>query len=308
MKLEEEDEVVKPKVAMLLDIDHFYGESEGRMGPTLIFLAFVFGPVLLYAYFQLFLIIPVKYVVPVWLFHAVRCWCIILGDEKSRLDEFVKKLDDVYENIHDMLRLKAIHNDNCIEYINGTIAYMVVAYNRTSDDNVHRSILVKKFQSQLIGEHDFDLFIQNIVDISSIENKYSQVKLFPDQEAARDYIDIMDHNREIVRNSTLLTRTIYLIKCRRSEWKETQESIEAALRSNYARAYKLVYLANSREEIEQILSRDTDGVINLNDMLRQKYCTKDYHGSYVAGYDDSEVADKEDTEKEDSTFHTTFEE
>lgn len=297
----------KPKVAMLLNIDHFYGESEGRLAPTLIFLCVAFAPLLLYFYFQLFLIISWKIMVPIWLFYVVRCWCIILGDEKKRLEDFKKKLNDVYSGIHSMLRIKTIHNENCIEYLNGTIAYAVITYNSTCDDDVKRSINVKKFQELLIGDHDYDLYVQNIIDIDSIENKYSQVKLFPDQEAARDYVDIMDHNRALVRDKSLLTRTIYVIKGRRSEWKELYESITAALNSNYARTYKLLYMVNSQDELESLMSRDCDGVVRIDEMLRMKYCTKNYHGSYVVGYDDSEVGEEPTTE-ESETFHVIYKE
>ena len=38
------------KVSMLLDIDNFYGEHEGRLGPTLKFLLIGGAPLLLWVY------------------------------------------------------------------------------------------------------------------------------------------------------------------------------------------------------------------------------------------------------------------
>jgi len=45
------------KVSMLLDIDNFYGEHEGRLGPTLKFLLIGGAPLLLWVYTG-FLILP----------------------------------------------------------------------------------------------------------------------------------------------------------------------------------------------------------------------------------------------------------
>lgn len=305
MKKDDEQE---PKIAMLLDVDHFYGEAEGRLGPTLIFLCIGFAPLLLYGYYTLYLVIPLKFFLPVWLFYLLRCGLVILGDEKTRLKNFLKQMNDVFSAMYDILRIKTVHADGCIEYINGNIAYMVVAYNGTSDNDVKRSILIKKFQSLMIGDHSFDIAIQNITETRAMESRYSNVKLFADEDAARDFIDIIDHNRNIVKKSSLLTRTVYIIKGRRSEWKEMKANIEAALKSTSAKAFKVVYLVEDKQEIEEIMSKDVDGVINLEEMLRKKYCTNTFYGSFVAGYDDSELEVEETKDELEEGFHVRYEE
>lgn len=305
MRRTEKDE---PTVAMLLDIDHFYGESEGRLGPTLIFLCIGFAPLLLYGYYTLYLLIPLWLFMPIWLFYLLRCGLIILGDEKTRLKNFVKQSNDVYSAMYDMLRIKTIHEDGCIEYINGNISYFVVTYNGTTDDTVKRSIQLKKFQSIMLADHSYDVDSQNITEINTLDRRYSNVKLFADAESARDFIDIIDHNRNIVQRSSLLTRVVYEVKGRRSEWKEMHANIQAALNSTAVKAFKLAYLVSDKEEIEEIMSRDVDGVINLEEMLRKKYCNNQYYGSYVAGYDDSDLEVEEPKETVAEGFHSKYEE
>ena len=227
------DDKELPKVAMLLDIEHFYGESEGRLGPTIIFLCIGFAPLLLYGYYTLYLLIPIWLFLPIWLFYLLRCGLTILGDEKTRLNNFLKQLNDIFAAIYDMLRVKTIHEDGCVEYITGNISYFVVTYNGTSDDDVKRSILLKKFQNILVGDFSYDIGSQNITEINTLDRRYSNVKLFADEDSARDFIDIIDHNRNIVQRSSLLTRVVYEIKGRKSDWKLMRENIDSALNSSF---------------------------------------------------------------------------
>ena len=39
-----EDKKEKPTIGMLLDIEHLYGEHEGRLGPVLLILCIAFKP------------------------------------------------------------------------------------------------------------------------------------------------------------------------------------------------------------------------------------------------------------------------
>lgn len=297
-----------PKVAMLLDIDHFYGESEGRLGPIIIFLCIGLAPVLLYLYFGLY------YFVPLWLFIQfniiwfIRWAMIIPGDEKTRLANFKKQLNDVYAAMYELLRIRMIHPDGCIEYLNGEVAYMVVTYNATSSDDVKRSMQIRKFQSIMLDDRSYDINVQNITTMDALENRYEKVQFFTDAEVAQDFIDIIDHNINIVQTSSLLTRTIYYIKGRRSDWKIMSESIDAAINSNHAKVFKSVYKVTSKDEIEKILSRDVYGVVRFDDMIMKKYCTKEYHKSHVICYDDVDTTNSIEEIREDEGFHILFRE
>lgn len=293
---------------MLLDIDHFYGESEGRLGPIIIFLCIGLAPVLLYLYFGLY------YFIPLWLFVSfniiwfIRWAMIIPGDEKTRLANFKKQLNDVYAAMYELLRIRMIHPDGCIEYLNGEVAYMVVTYNATSSDDVKRSMQIRKFQSIMLDDRSYDINIQNITTMDALENRYEKVQFFTDAEAAQDFIDIIDHNINIVQTSSLLTRTIYYIKGRRSDWKTMSESIDAAINSNHAKVFKSVYKVTRKDEIEKILSRDVYGVVRFDDMIMKKYCTKEYHKSHVICYDDVGTTNSIEEIKEDEGFHVLFRE
>ena len=123
------------KVSMLLDIDNFYGEHEGRLGPTLKFLLIGGAPLLLWVYTGF--LIPAFLFFPLWVVWLVRVGLITLGREKDRLVQFRKQINDDYASIYELLHIKTIHPDGCIEYVNGMVAYAVIAVNGTTYDLHH---------------------------------------------------------------------------------------------------------------------------------------------------------------------------
>lgn len=280
------------KVVMLLDIDNYYGQSEGRLGPIIKFLCIGLGPFLLWVYFGF--PIPTFIFLPFEVIWAIRVALITIGRERERLEQFRKTIHDDYSSIYELLNIKTIHPDGCMEYITNSIAYMVVCTNGTTYDPVQRSKQIRDFLSLLGNEVDIDVYIQNITDVKSLEDRYNNVKLFADEEAARDFIDIIDHNRKVVYSKSLLTRTIFLVKTYRGNWTEVRDNCKMAVYSAAARAFKDAHIATPNE-IQEILNTDIRGVVDLDALLQQKYASHQYYGSRVLFFgeeEDHEVVDE----------------
>ena len=274
----------KETINMLLNVDNFYGEHEGRLGPIIKFLAATATPVLLWVYMNF--PIPGFIFWPVFSVYFLRMLLVILGREKERLANFKNQMTDSFASIFELLRIKTIHPDGCIEYIDGRVGYMLVCYNGTANDKIARSNQVKEFTNLITGGFDLDILVQNITEVKGLEERYKNVKLFVEPEAARDFLDIIDHNRKIVYSSSLLTRTVFVVKGTRSDWKEIHENFETGLHSNCAKAFKFCMIAD-KPTAEEVFSRDTDTVINFEDLLQRKYSTHEYYGSKVLHFDDA---------------------
>jgi hypothetical protein len=272
-------------INMLLDVDNYYGEHEGRLTPWLVYLTTVATPILLYVYFG--------FPFPAWIFFplvflfAVRMGLIIIGHERDRLAHFRKQIYDVYSSIYELLNIRTVHDDGCVEYVNGRVGYMLVAVNGTVLDDVLRSQIVGEFLTLLCGEHDVDVVIQNITETKALENRYKGVKLFSGADAAQDFVDIIDHNRKLVYSSSLLTRIIFFVKGNKSEWAEIKKDLEITKMSQQAKAFKEVHIAE-KDEVVEILGRDVNGTLDIDAMLQRKYATGEYFGSKVVGYDKAE--------------------
>lgn len=291
-------------VTMLLNIDSFYGESEGRLGPTIKMLLIGLAPLLAWVWFGFF--------IPLWLFWPleviwfIRVAMITLGREKQRLAQFRRQLHDDYSASSELLNIKNIHADGCVEYTDGHVAYVMVAANGTSTDPLARSKTLRNFFAMLGKRFDLDIYVQNITEMKSLEERYNNVKLFVDQDAAKDFIDIIDHNRQVVYSESRLVRVCIVVKGRKSDWTEIRDNCKMACNSAAARAFKYVHIA-SKEEVGEILNTDIRGFVDTDKILQQKYATHQYFGSKVLFFDEEPASDVDLGEQEERGFLITDE-
>jgi hypothetical protein len=267
----------------LLDIEMFTGEGKGRIGPILVFLLVSGVPAIIYVRY-LILILPFTLAL---LFQI--CWIIVWaliipGEQKKRVDQFRRLLYDIYSSVYSLMRIKPIHDDGCIEYIDNRVSYLVVASNGSSIDPVMRAKVVSRFISNIGSEYVPDIYVQNIDTSDELWSRYSSVKFFTDDEVAKDFLDIIDNIIKIVKEESLVTRTIFQFKARKSEWKELRKAIESAVRGADSQVFKYLIIAD-KKLVEDILSRDMDAYIDFEEMGRKKYMKGNYFGSRVIGYD-----------------------
>lgn len=291
MARRQEDE--RPKIQMLLDIENIFGESTRGLGQLVLTLCLCLIPPAFIGYTALYLYIPWQILLVVCLVFAVRVVLVVMGHESQRVKNFKKQRDDVYSLTDDMVNIRRINPQGCVEYVNGNIGFFIVTYNSSSNETLEKSKQIDRFINLAVGKHAFDIYVQNDVSTDHLDNKYNNVTLFGDDEAANAFMEIIDYNREVVRSSSTLTRNIIFVRGSKYQWKEIVNDIQTALTSESARVFRQCYLATDREEIENIISRDINGYIDLDKLLQRKYYTGNKHGSKIISYD---FEDREDTD------------
>lgn len=294
-----EDKQEKPDtINMLLDIEKFSGEFSGRMTPVLVFLLLAGAPALIFVY--LFVgKINILYLLPFYIIYVIRLAMITVGKESKRVEEFKRQLHDQYSSALDLINIKTIHPDGCLEYINNTTAYLVIASNGSYIDELQRAQIVRRFILKISDGYNIDILVQNIVASDELSRRYDGVKFYSNAEVANDFIEIIDHNREIISSNSLITQVVFIVKSRKSDYKKLKETVESAINSQDAKAFKALTLATDKE-VYSILSRDIDAYLDFNEMQRKKYRKGNYYGSEVIGYDLHEVKEdkKVDTSEE----------
>lgn len=305
-------------IGMLLDIEHLYGENQGRLGPWLISLCVAGAPVLLYVYTGLFQVIPIFIFAPIEIFFAIRVFMKIKGRENFRVEGYKKQLNDDYVSTADMLNIKTIHDDGCIEYLNGKISYLVCCFNGTCENVAHRSVQIRKMIDAMTTEYDCDIYIHNLTDSPALIDYYNHVNNFDKNQSATNFINIIDHTLELTEDYSLVQCTIYAIKGTRSDWKDMKNTIETTVNSRVAKAYKSIYRISDENVINDILNRNSDSVINVPDLLRRKYANQQYDSSKVLAYDlpdDQEIVQGQgarivvvDDKAPTKSFHQKYEE
>lgn len=272
-------------ISMLLDIEHVYGQHSSRLTPILISLCIIAAPVLFYVYFALWTYIPLWLFIPIEIIIAIRTIMKIQGRENYRVEMFRRRLHDKYESTASFMNIKTIHPDGCVEYVNGTIMYIVVCFNGTTADEVQRSIQLRKFLVTLLGDYVFDVYLHNITDSPALFDYYKKAVAFNRNEAAKNFVKIIDYSRDLTTDNSMVQATIYCVKGKRNEWKDIKKQIDITVNSRNAKVYKTIFRLSDSEAINEILNRNVDSIVNIQELLRNKYKTGDYSTSRVLAYD-----------------------
>lgn len=279
------DERENSTIGMLLDIEHIYGEHQGRLAPWLTSVCLACAPVLVYVYFNLMAVIPILLFIPIEIFFSLRVFMKIVGRENHRLQLYRKQLNDDYTSTADMLNVRTIHNDGLIEYLNGRVQYLVCCFNGTCLDADLRSVQIRRMLDAMCADFDYDIYIHNLTDSPALYEYYNKVNNFNKNQSAANFIDIIDHTIQLTEDTSVVQCTIFAIKGYKSDWKNMKAQIDTIINSRVSRAYKTIYRVDDAEVISDILNRNVDSVININDLLRRKYTTSQYDTSKVLAYD-----------------------
>lgn len=275
----------EPTIGMLLDVEHFYGEHEGRIMPVILTIIISGMPILLYVYFSLFTIIPVWVFMVFHVIFSIRVIAIVLGRENYRLKIYKRQLFDDYTAASDLVTIKTIHDDGCIEYTTGIIQYLVVCLNGTTEDKVRHSVRMRRFIESLTADYMFDVYIHNINTTPSLTNYYDKVHHMGRTEVASNFIEIVDLNKQRTEEKSKVQRMVFAIYGRRSDWKNICTQIDSVLASDAAKVFKTAYRVSTAEEAIEIIDRDTDTNVRLQHLMRMKHRSGDYDSSKVLGYD-----------------------
>lgn len=311
--MNEEKEV--QKIGMLLDIANLYGQHEGRLAPWMYALCIGLGPTLVYAYLQLWFVIPIWLWAPINVFWFIRMIMIFPGREKHRIKIFKRQLNDEYMESANLMNIKVIHPDGCIEYLSGTIMYLVSCFNGTIDNEVTSTVQLRKMLESMTNGFAYDVYIHNINDSQALRDYYNKVNKFDHNQSASNFINMIDHSIKLTNKSSMVLQTIYAIRGTKSDWKTIKQQIDSTLQSRVARRYKNAYRVSDPDEISAIFNRNTDTIINISALMRKKYATAEYATSKVLAYDlpdDKVIVQGEENqnpvlpEQTASSFHVVY--
>lgn len=273
-------------VNVLLNIDNFAGESEGRLTPWLIYLSVCAIPCFIYIS-MLYLIMPLYIFIVIEALFAGRMYLKIILNEAKRLEKYKKQKESIYSSAEDLLGIKRIRPDGLVIYNNNKISYFIVVDNGNIEDKDIRIERVTEFLENICDKYEVDFYIQNIDISDALYSRYSAVRLFKDKEAIADLIDVIDYNIEIYEGYTVLDRVVFEVKGRKYQYKEMRRTLEELTMSDSNLAYKDIRIADKELAID-VIERDLYAYIDFNKMLKNKYKTSKFYGSKIIGWDNNE--------------------
>jgi len=272
------------KINHLLDINNYYGDHEGSLGPIIKMICVLVIPIAVY-YLKLCYIIPGWAFYPLYVIFAIRMALIILGHEKARLKTFKRALYDEYTSLSDMMRIDTIHEDGCVEYVNGQIAYFVITENATTVHSVQRSRAMVKFLDRLTNENvTVDVYSYDLDITDTIYHKYEGANRFKDVDVARDYTGILDYNIGYTDASSVASQTIFVVRGSKEDYGFIKADLKSAINSDATKMFKDCYIADQDMALS-IIEMDTGTSIDLDLIKRNKYSTETKYETKLVGYD-----------------------
>ena len=288
------EDIDKPTINMLSDLDNYLSEHEGKMTPILAFLGISIAPFLLYAIaFQG--IIPLKYVIIFEVLWTIRWALIIPGQENKKLEQFRNERKGIYKTADKLIRCE-LTDIGMIQYMNGTIAYVLSGYLLDYADDQAFSIDLQKFLKQLRG-YEYDIHSHMVVDEERLQDNIEQLKVYQDKSMIKERMLFYQDQDEYCTENTVAYKVNIVVKASKYDWKVLYEKLDKLIHSDYALCWKELRLCNV-EEANDFMSRDLCLNVNITSMLVEKYKTDEYYGSKVLFYGDK-VPDKYKNKKED---------
>jgi hypothetical protein len=266
----------------LLDIDTFTGKKSTSMKPALIFFGVVGTPTVFY-FARLFGIVPIWVFITFITILSFITALYTFGRQTARVYYYKRQIHDVYASVYDMMDIEEVFKDGMIKFNKGKIAYMIVCENKEVEDPLQRAQRIKVLHNSIGAFYDFDIRVYNVSKEDSLYSRYEGTKLFGDNEIKKEFMKIIDFNRSLIKNNSLLTMTVYIIFDDLSSQEDLYAFSHALCKRAEASVYKNMYVAD-QEQVIKVLSIDTDTYVSIEDMITEKYSGQEYFGSKVEGF------------------------
>jgi len=282
------------KINVLMNIDSYYGEHTGRMGPMIKFLLIAGAPVMLYTFFFIG-IIPFRWVLIFEVLFALRMALRILGKEDEKFRVYMAAREDEYANADDIVYISRVQDDGLIEYENGTVAYIISAFTTTyfNEDKLNEDL---RAFAALLGIYSYDIHMHMVFNEFLLQDNLERMSVYTDEELLRERMDMYVYQDQVMAEQTLMYRINFAVRGSRYEWKQLRETVNAAVRSSYAHVFKECYVCD-RQQATDIMSRDLYVYVELEEMVKKKYANEEYYNSKVYYY--GEEVPEEFQEKEE---------
>jgi hypothetical protein len=271
----------KERINVLLDIDNFFGEHRGRLGPIMVFLVIAAAPVLLYA-FILQLFIPIWVLLVFEVLWAGRWALFILGKENDKLKVWEAGMRDEYSNADDLVYVSHVYEDGLVEYMNGQCVYIVCGLTGTYFNDDKFSADFEDFLHEIKG-FEFNIHAHMVAQEIVLQDNLDKLRVYKDKRIIKERASFYIEQDAWCDDNAQLYQYNFVIKGSKYNWKSMRKTLEDVLKSSSAEVFSKAWIA-TRDDVDQIMSRDICAFINLTDMLQKKFASEDYRGSKVLFY------------------------
>lgn len=282
----------KPNINTLLNVDNIFGTYENRVAPFI--LTILLGSIPLFIWLLFLQGTPIKLwmAIILTLLLTGRLALIFIGKEGEKMKSYAARRNDAYLESKDMINVTDII-DGLIMYTSGRVAYIVCGYLKGYLDDDVLSVELEKFMDELDG-FDWDMNLYNITDELLCTNNLPNLRRYKDRNTILQRIDFYKYQDDWTAKNTEMYQIVFIVKARKYNWKHLRDKLKELVSSDIAKCFNEIFIADTKEVID-IMSRDIETHVDLNEMLLNKVQDEEITGARVLFYDDEDlVRAKED--------------
>lgn len=276
----------KPNINTLLNVDNIFGTYEGRVGPFVLTVLLGSIPLWIWLFFLQGTPVPLWSAILIMLLFMGRLALIFIGKEKEKLKSYSARRNDAYLESKDMVNVTDII-DGLVMYTSGRVCYIMYGYLKGYLDDDLLSVELERFLNEL-DAFDWDLNLYNVTDELLCTNELPLLKRYKDRETILQRINFYKYQDDWTAKNTEMYELVFVVKARKYNWKHMKNKLNELLESEVSKCFNELYIANT-EQVIQIMSRDIETYVDLNEMLLNKLSSEEVQGAKILFYDDEDI-------------------
>ena len=282
----------KPHINTLLNVDNIFGTYENRVAPFILTILLGSIPLFVWLFFLQGTPIKLWMAIILTLLLTGRFALIFIGKESEKLKSYSARRNDAYLESKDLINVTDII-DGLIIYTSGRVSYIVYGYLKGYLDDDVLSIDLERFMDEL-DAFDWDMNLYNITDELLCTGNLPNLRRYKDKETILQRIAFYKYQDDWVSKNTEMYEIVFIVKARKYNWKQLRSKLIDLVDSDVAKCFNEIYIADTQDVID-IMSRDIETYVDLNEMLLNKMSNEEISGARVLFYDDEDlVKAKED--------------
>lgn len=276
----------KPNINTLLNVDNIFGTYENRVAPFI--LTILLGSIPLFIWLFFLQGTPIK----LWMAIVLTLLCmgrfalIFIGKEKEKLQSYSARRNDAYLESKDLINVTDII-DGLIMYTSGRVSFIVYGYLKGYLDDDILSVELERFMDEL-DSFDWDMNLYNITDELMCTNNLPNLRRYKDRETILQRINFYKYQDDWTAKNTEMYEIVFLVKAKKYNWKHLKSKLTELVNSDVAKCFNEIYIADTKAVID-IMSRDIETHVDLNEMLLNKLDDGEITGARVLFYDDEDL-------------------
>lgn len=278
----------KPAINTLLNIDNIFGSYEGRVGPFVLTILLGSIPLWVWLFF-------LQGLVPLWIIIIIifllmgRLALIFIGKESEKMKSYTARRNDAYLESKDMVQVVNIYDDGLIEYTTGRVCYIVYGYLKGYLEDDALSVDLEAFLDEL-DAFDWDMNLYNVTDELMCTSELPLLRRYTDKSAILQRMNFYKYQDDWTARNTQMYELVFIVKARKYNWKHMRAKLEEITQSDVSNCFNEIHIADSRG-VTDIMSRDIETYVDLNEMLLNKFQTDTIKGAKILYYDDKNIDD-----------------